>query len=152
MAGFVVADVDYDQFGGGEFAAVEELRQQLPVAARLSRQMAGSDRPDYALAVLERPIKYHPADEFDWGRCQSEFVGEDAAGRFVWIYAVIIASLMAGTQLHAGMKGFPVRFAYVIDNTLGRDEQLDFDKCDYISYAMIDDLPEQPTPAKPRVQ
>jgi hypothetical protein len=147
VAGFVIVDVDYDQFGGGVFAAVEELRQQLPVTARLCRQIAGPDRPDYALAVLERPIKYHPTDEFDWGRCQSGFLGEDVTGRFLSIPAVIIASLMAGTQMHAGMKEFPVRLAYVIDNTLGHDERLDFAKCDYISYAMIDDLPDQPAVA-----
>lgn len=152
MAGFVIVDVDYDQFGGGVFAAVEELRQQLPATARLWRQIGGPDRPDYALAGLAHPIKYHPAGEFDWSRCQSEFLGEDDAGRYVSIYAVIIASLMAGTQMHAGMKEFPVRLAYVIDNTLGRDEQLDFAKCDYISYAMIDDLPEQPAAANPPVQ
>ena len=60
------------------------------------------------------------------------------------IYAVIIASLMAGTQMHAGMKKFPVRLAYVIDNTVGHDTQLEFAKCDYICYAMIDDLPDPP--------
>lgn len=144
MPRFVIADVDYDQFGGGVFPAVEELRQQLPVAGTLWRQIAGPDRPDYALAGLERPIKYRPIDGFDRGRCQPEFVGTDDGGRFVLIRAVVIASLMAGTQLHAGMKGFPVRLAYVIDNTVGHDAQLEFAKCDYISYAMIDDLPDEP--------
>ena len=144
MAGFVITDVDYDQFGAGVYPAVADLGGQLPVAAKLWRQIAGPDRPDYALAGLERPIKYRPMDGFDWARCQPEFIGRDAAGPFVSIYAVIIASLMAGTQMHAGMKGFPVRLAYVIDNTLGRDEQLDFAKCDYISYAMISALPDEP--------
>lgn len=103
--------------------------------------------PDYALAGLKQPIKYHPRDAFDWTRPGADFIGHDDAGRFVAIYLVVIASLMEGTQIHRDMKGFPVRLAYVIDNTVGRDEQLDFAKCDYISYAMISALPDEPEPS-----
>jgi hypothetical protein len=80
----------------------------------LWRQIPGPDRPDYFLAGLNQPIKYHPTDGFDWARCQPEFVAKDETGQFVWVYAIIVASLIAGTQLHAGMKGFPVRMADVI--------------------------------------
>jgi len=146
MAGFVINNVDYDQFGGGVFPAVEEFRTQLPVAATLWRWIPGPDRPDYALAELKQPIKYHPTDAFNWTRPRADFIGHDDAGRFVAIYLVAIASLMEGTQIHRGMKGFPVRLAYAIDNTVGRDEQLDFAKCDCISYAVISALPDEPEP------
>lgn len=142
MAGFVVRDIDYDQTGFGEAHAVPELQRQLPITAKLVRRIPGSDRDDYFLAVLDGPIKYHPSAQFDWTRPQPEFIATDDDGQFVWIYAVIIASLFAGTQIHASMRGFAVRFAYIIDNSAGRDEQLDFAKCDPIGYGSIDALEE----------
>ncbi|VAZ61075.1 hypothetical protein [Mycobacterium kansasii] len=151
MARFIVNSIDYDQFGGGVFTAVEELQRQLPITAELWRRIPGPDRPDYFLAGLEQRINYHPIDGFDWARCQPEFLARDDSGPFVWVYAVIVASLIEGTQLHAGMQEFPVRLAYVIDNTVGHDAQLEFAKCDYICYAMISDLACQPVepPADP---
>ena len=38
------------------------------------------------------------------------------------------------------MKGFPVYVAYVIDHTVGRDDQPDFSKCDSIGWGTINDL------------
>jgi hypothetical protein len=139
----VPTDVDYDQSGGGVPGAIPELQGQLPVAAKLVRRMTGSDRDDYFLGVLERPIKYHPSAQFDWTRTQPKFIANDDDGQFVWIYAIIVCSLIAGTQVHAGMKAFPVRVAYVIDNTLGRDDGLNFHKCDYVAQGFINDLPDE---------
>jgi hypothetical protein len=147
MARFVLEDVDWDQTGGGVGSAIPELQRQLPIAAKPVRWIPGPDRPDYLLATLERPIRYHPDDQFDWGRTQAEFVGTDDDGRFVWIYAVIVGSLFAGTQMHAGMRNHAVRVAYVIDNTLGRDRELDFAKCDYIGQGSISDPPDGQTSA-----
>ena len=48
--------------------------------------------------------------------------------------------LFTGTQVHAGMKSFPVRVSLVIDNTLGGDDTLQFTKCDYIGQGFITDL------------
>lgn len=143
MARFVLNDVDYDQGGGGVPGAIPELQRQLPVAAKLARRMAGPDRDDYFFGLLERPIKYHPSAQFDWTRGQPQFVADDEDGKFVWIYAIIVCSLIAGTQVHAGMTAFPVRVAYVIDNTLGRDDSLDFHKCDYLAQGFISDLPDE---------
>lgn len=140
MAGFIVNSVDYDQFGGGVFSAVEELARQLPITATLWRQILGPDGRQYFLARLDRPIKYRPNEGFEWTRCQSDLIAKDDVGQFVWICALVVASLWEGTQLHAGMKGFPVRMAYVIDNTVRDDAQLNFGKCDYISYATISNL------------
>ncbi|HYB36497.1 MAG TPA: hypothetical protein VEF72_12490 [Mycobacterium sp.] len=140
MAGFELIEIDYDQTGFGEGHAVPGLQAQLPITAKLARRIPGPDRDDYFMAILEHPIKYHPSTQFDWTRPQPEFIAADANGQFLSIYAIIIASLMAGTQIHAGMKGFPVRVAYVIDHTVGRDDQLDFSKCDSIGWGTINDL------------
>ncbi len=143
MARFVLDSVDYDQSGGGLPAAIPELQGQLPVMAKLARRMAGPDRDDYAFSILQRPIKYHPSAQFDWTRTQPEFVASDEEGQFVWIYAVVVCSLFVGTQVHPGMKAFPVRVALVIDNTLGNDELLSFEKCDYVAQGFISDLPDE---------
>jgi hypothetical protein len=140
VASFELVDIDYDQTGFGELHAVPELKAQLPRTATLAHRFSGPDRDDYFSAVLERPVKYHPSAQFDWTRTQPEFVAVDDAGRFVWVGAIIIASLRLGTQIHAGMKNFPVYVAYVIDNTVGRDEQLDFAKCDSIGWGTINDI------------
>jgi hypothetical protein len=41
------------------------------------------------VGLLDEPIEYHPAREFDWTRTQAEFVGTDDAGWFVWICAIV---------------------------------------------------------------
>jgi hypothetical protein len=53
---------------------------------------------------------------------------------------IIIAALVSGTQIHAGMKNFAVYLALVIDHTAGSDEQLDFSKCVSIGWATINDV------------
>ena len=138
----IIEDVDWDQSGGGLPYAITELQAQLPTTATLVRQIPGPDRADYFLVRLERPLKFHPQDDFDWTRTQSEFHGHDEAGDFLWIYAAIVCSLFVGTQLHAGMRHFAVRFALVIDNTLGQDATLAFEKCEYAAQAIVSDAPD----------
>lgn len=55
--------------------------------------------------------------------------------------AVIVCSLAVGTQLHRAMKRFPVQLALVIDNTVGRDEILVFEKCEYAGQPLVTDRP-----------
>lgn len=57
------------------------------------RRVPGPDRDDYYLGVLEQPIKYHPEPDFDWSRPQPQLdcVASDETGRFVWIYALVVA-------------------------------------------------------------
>lgn len=142
MASFELVGIDYDQTGFGEGNAVPELQAQLPRTAKLTRRFTGPDRNDYFLAVLDQPIKYHPAAHFDWARSPPEFTGADNDGRFVWIYGIVIASLRAGTHIHAGMRDFPVYLAYVIDHNVAREEQLDFARCDSIGWGSINDHDE----------
>ena len=144
MPYFTLDSIDYDQSGGGLPHAIPELQSQLPVTVNGYRQMAGPDRADYYFGMMERAITYHPQSSFDWTRTQSDFVGADDAGQFVAVRAIVICSLFVGTQVHAGMRGFAVRVALVVDNTLGRDETLAFNKCDYAGQGLISDLPGGP--------
>ncbi|UMB69147.1 hypothetical protein [Mycobacterium paraterrae] len=140
VATFEIVDIDYDQTGFGGGQGVAEVRAQLPRTAKLTRRLAGPDRDDYFLAILENPIRYHPSPPFDWSRSPERFTATDDSGRFIWVYGIIIAALMTGTQIHAGMKNFAVNLAFVIDHTAGSDEMLDFGKCDSIGWATINDV------------
>jgi hypothetical protein len=73
-------------------------------------------------------------------RTQPEFRGSDGEGPFVWVYAIVVASRSVGTQLHHGMRDFPVNIALVIDNTAVRDDELDFGKLEYVAVGFVDDL------------
>src|SRR5690349_15133933 len=48
--------------------AAPELEWQLPLNGELYRLMPGSDRPDYSLFVLERPLHFYPPEGFDLAR------------------------------------------------------------------------------------
>lgn len=146
MASFELVEIDYDQTGFGELHAVPELQRQLPRTARLAHRFTGPDRDDYFSAIFTQPVKYHPSAQFDWARTQPEFIAVDDDGQFLWIPAIIIASLQKGTRIHAGMKNFPVYVAYVVDNTAGLDEQLDFAKCDSIGWGTINAVNDPPAP------
>lgn len=144
MPHLTIDSLDWDQSGGGLPHAIPELQSQLPLSGRLARQIPGPDRSDYFLVVLQKPLRYHPQPDFDWSRSQQEFSSQYGTGDFLWIYAMIVCSLAVGTQLHRGMKRFPIQLALVIDNTVGRDETLVFEKCDYAGQALVTDLPEMP--------
>jgi hypothetical protein len=146
VASIELVDIDYDQTGYGVMDAIPELRAQLPRTARIARRIPGPDRDDYFSAIFSLPIKYHPAQQFDWARTQPEFIAADDAGQFLWIGAIIIASLQKGTRLHAQMKNFPVYVAYIVDNTVGLDDRLDFAKCDSIGWGTINAVPDPPEP------
>jgi hypothetical protein len=146
VASIELADIDYDQTGYGEAHAIPELRAQLPRTARITRRIPGPDRDDYFSAIFSQPIKYRPAPQFDWARTQPDFIAADDAGQFLWIPAIIIASLQRGSYLHSQLKDFPVYVAYVVDNTVGLDDRLDFAKCDSIGWGTINALPDPPAP------
>lgn len=108
--------------------------------------LPGPDRNDYFSAIFSRPIKYHPAPQFDWARTQPEFIATDDAGQYLWIGAITVASLQKGTRLHVQMRNFPVHVAYIIDNTVGLDDRLDFAKCDLVGWGTINTVPDPPKP------
>ncbi len=140
MITFRLDSIDWDQSGGGVPGAIADAQSQLPVDASPRLTLPGPDRPDYVLCVLEQPIRYRIGADFDLSRTQPEFRRTDPHGAFLLIHAVVVCALFRGEQLHAGMRSLPVRVAYVIDNTVGSDTQLDFGKCDYIGQGFLTDV------------
>ena len=60
--------------------APPELEWQLPLNGELYRLMPGSDRPDYSLLVLERPLHFYPRDGFDLRSCRAGAAGAGPQG------------------------------------------------------------------------
>jgi hypothetical protein len=109
--------------------APPELEWQLPLNGELYRLMPGADRPDYSLLVLERPLHFYPAAGFDLGRVEPDQRVEDRKGRtMVRVHALLLCARYVGQQLHPGMTDLAVNLAYVIDNSLARDAEVDFGK------------------------
>ncbi|CAN7257229.1 hypothetical protein LJR027_001015 [Terrabacter sp. LjRoot27] len=124
--------------------APAELEWQLPLNGELYRLMPGSDRPDYSLLVLERPLHFYPRDGFDLRRVEAEQQVRDRKGRtMVRVHALLLCARFVGQQLHPGMRDLAVNLAYVIDNSLARDAEVDFGK---IEFAAIGFLSEGHTP------
>ncbi len=94
--------------------------------------MPGSDRPDYSLFVLERPVHFYPRDGFDLDRVVPEQQVPDRKGRtMVRVHALLLCARFVGQQLHPGMTDLAVNLAYVIDNSLARDAEVDFAKIEF---------------------
>jgi hypothetical protein len=124
--------------------APPELEWQLPVNGELYRVMPGSDRPDYSLLVLERPLHFYPKSGFDMSRVEPDQRVEDRKGRpMVRVHAMLLCARYVGQQLHPGMVDLAVNLAYVIDNSLARDAEVDFAK---IEFAAVGFLSEGHTP------
>ncbi|EWT03007.1 hypothetical protein N865_03585 [Intrasporangium oryzae NRRL B-24470] len=129
--------------------APEELEWQLPVTGELYRVLPGSDRPDYSLMVLERPLHFYPAAGFDIGRAAPEQRVEDRKGRpMVRVNALLLCARYVGQQLHAGMEDLAVNIAYVVDTSLARDAVVDFAKIEYAATGFLSEgHVGRPTPA-----
>jgi len=136
--------------------AAPELEWQLPLNGELYRLMPGSDRPDYSLLVLERPLHFYPADGFDLRRLENEQQVQDRKGRtMARVHALLLCARFVGEQLHPGMKDLAVNFAYVIDNSLARDPEVDFAKIEFAGTGFLSEgyaprPSEQTQPAAPR--
>lgn len=118
--------------------APPELEWQLPLNGELYRLMPGSDRPDYSLFVLERPLHFYPAEGFDLGRVDAEQRVQDRKGRtMVRVHAMLLCARFVGQQLHPGMTDLAVNLAYVIDNSLARDPEVDFGKIEFAATGFL---------------
>lgn len=126
-----------------------ELEWQLPLNGELYKLLPGPDRPDYSVMVLERPLLFYPAESFDLGRLEDDQRTEDRRGRpMVRVHALLLCARFVGQQLHPGMTDLAVNLAYVIDNSLARDEVVDFVK---IEYAAVGSISEGHRAAEPTV-
>jgi hypothetical protein len=115
-----------------------ELEWQLPLNGELYRLMPGSDRPDYSLLVLERPLHFYPRDDFDLRRVEPEQLVQDRKGRtMVRVHALLLCARFVGQQLHPGMTDLAVNLAYVIDNSLARDAEVDFAKIQFAAIGFL---------------
>jgi hypothetical protein len=99
---------------GVDYAPVE-LEEQVPIIVDLIRELPGTDRPDYWLGQVQKPIR--------WLKDNHE----------IFISHVIVAARWVGTQISPGAKDLPVGIAYVTDQTLLSDSKLDFSKCSYVA-------------------
>ena len=145
--------------------APPELDWQLPLNGELYRLMPGSDRPDYSLLVLERPLHFYPREGFDLGRVEQEQRVEDRKGRtMVRVHALLLCARFVGQQLHPAMRDLAVNLAYVLDNSLARDAEVDFGKIEFAAIGYLSEghsprpateTPEgtpEGTPAEPRAE
>jgi len=108
-----VTSVDY---------APPELEGQTPIQLELLREIPGSDRPDYWLAVAAQPIR--------WLR----------EGREAYLTHIIISARWQGTQIGPRMKQLPIGIAHVTDSAVLDDSFLDFKKCTYVAIGTADEL------------
>ncbi|OFE16961.1 hypothetical protein BA895_18490 [Humibacillus sp. DSM 29435] len=118
--------------------APPELEWQLPINGELYKLLPGPDRPDYSVMVLERPLHFYPGESFDMGRLEADQRTEDRRGRpMVRVHALLLCARFVGQQLHPGMSDLPVNLAYVIDNSLARDEVVEFTKIEFAAVGSV---------------
>lgn len=98
-----------------------ELKDQTPFEAELLRKIPGSDRPDYWLAELAKPIR--------WIRD-----GEEQA-----VTHIVLKARWLGTQIGPGIKSTPVGISYVVDGSVLDDDFLDSKKCIYVAIGMAEE-------------
>jgi hypothetical protein len=112
-ATFAITGADY---------ALEDLRDQKPLKARLIRQIPGADRPDYWLAELDGPVTWRRGD------------------RERRITHLVVCSRHEGTAILDEMSGLLIGIAYVTDQSVLEDEALDFGKCQCIAIGTADTI------------
>jgi len=128
----------------------DDLAGQLPRRAELLRPIPGPDRPDYALAVLkDAPLSFDTtltalrAGGVDPATADPDLIRFAPDGEHVrlFVYGLVLAPRMVGDRIHLSMRRMPVGLAYVVDNTLMRDEALDLAKCYYAAVAFVSAVP-----------
>lgn len=128
--------------------APAELGWQLPLNGELFTVLPGPDRPDYSVLVLAQPLHFYPGETFDLGRLEDDQRTEDRRGRpMVRVHALLVCARFVGQQLHPGMSDLPVNVAYVIDNSLARDERVDFAKIEFAAVGLISEGHREAAPS-----
>ena len=102
--------------------APPELEGQTPFQLELLKKIAGSDRPEYWIAVAAPPLR--------WIR----------EGREVLVTHVVVAARWLGTQIAPGMRQLPINISYVTDISLLEDSVLDVKKSAYVAIGMAEEF------------
>jgi hypothetical protein len=97
--------------------APEELYDQVPIRARLTREIAGDDRPDYWVGELDRPITWN----------------KDGTKRAVT--HIVVAARWVGTRILKGAD-LPVGISFIVDPSQVTSERLDMKKVSYVAIGM----------------
>jgi hypothetical protein len=129
----------------------DDLARQLPRTAEMIRPIVGPDRPDYGLAVLQEPVTYDTtltalrAAGVDPASADPQLIQYHPDGEQVrlHVFGIVVAARTVGDRLHGAMAGTPVMLAYIVDNTVMRDETLDFSKCVYVAVAFVSAVPDE---------
>jgi hypothetical protein len=97
----------------------DDLRAQLPCVGTLLRPIAGSDAPDYWLAALDSPLTWN-----DNGSART-------------VTHLVLAARYEGQSISPPIQRLVTGIAYVVDQSLLEDAQLNFDKCRYVAIGEI---------------
>jgi len=97
--------------------APDDLYEQVPIVARLTRQVPGEDRPDYWLGELARPISWTTPD------------GKRTVSH------IVVAARWVGTSITPGAK-LPVGISYVTEGQQLREDRFDVKKASYVAIGM----------------
>lgn len=95
----------------------KELTYQLPVQAKIQKQIPGKDRPDYFLAELETPV----------------FWVDEKQGINTEVTHLILCTKKKSQSIASDMKDVIVAIAYVINDAVLNEPTLDFKKCKYVA-------------------
>ena len=98
----------------------DDLHEQLPVKIETLRNMPGLDRPDYWLAKCEVPL------------CWKE--------QGLKINYLIVACRYIGTKLRKGVGNVTIGVAYVTDESILNDKNLQFEKCVYVAVCEANEI------------
>lgn len=98
-----------------------DLEGQVPFVVNMIRPLPGDDRPDYWLGALQSPITW--------------LVDNDRRT----VSHLVLAARWEGYRIEARVQNMPVAIAYVVDQSLLDDPQLDFGKCEYVAIGTATD-------------
>jgi hypothetical protein len=103
--------------------APEDLSKQVPFTISLIREMKVIDRPDYWLAKVDKTLIFEN-------------------GKTKEINYLILATRYAGTSIKKGIGNTILGLAYVVDETLLQDLNLNFSKCEYVAICESEEINE----------
>ncbi len=98
--------------------APQDMENQLPITFSIIRQLPGSDTNDYWLAKCEKPIKYGDKN----------------------INYIVVGCRYVGSKLGKGVGNIALNVAYVIDESLLDDTNMNFEKCEYVAICIAEEL------------